>query len=64
MGINAFELGAKSVNPKAITKVIWINSWSDPLTEAEAVKGLAEQGVDTIANIQGNQNTVLKQLMD
>jgi len=57
--INAFELGAKSVNPKAETSVIFINNWSDPPLEAEAVKSLADTGCDTIAHAQDNQNTIL-----
>jgi basic membrane protein A len=58
--INAFTLGARSVNPKVTTKVIWINSWSDPPKEAEAIKGLVESGVDVIGHCQDNQNTVAK----
>lgn len=57
--INAFTLGARSVNPKVTTRVIWVNSWSDPPTEAEAINGLVESGVDVVGNIQDNQNTVL-----
>jgi basic membrane protein A and related proteins len=57
--VNAFTMGARSVNPKATTKVIWINSWSDPPTEAEAIKGLVEAGVDVVGHIQDNQNTIL-----
>lgn len=60
LAINAFTLGARSVNPKVVTKVIWINSWSDPVTEAEAIKGLSESGVDVIAHTQGDQNTILR----
>jgi basic membrane protein A and related proteins len=57
---NAFTLGARSVNPKVVTKVVWIGSWTDPPTEAEAMKGLVESGVDVIGHIQDNQNTILK----
>lgn len=58
--INAFTLGARLVNPKVVTKVVWINSWSDPPTEAEAIRGLVESGVDVVAHIQDNQNTIMK----
>jgi basic membrane protein A len=47
--INAFTLGARSVNPKAKVHVIWTNTWSDPATEAEATKGLIDSGVDVVA---------------
>lgn len=46
--INAFTLGARSVNPKVIVKVVWANTWSDPLIESEATRGLIESGVDMI----------------
>ena len=57
--INAFTLGARSVNPKVETHVVWINQWSDPALEAEAVKSLVETGCDVVAHAQDNQNTVL-----
>ncbi|MBL1420493.1 MAG: BMP family ABC transporter substrate-binding protein [Alphaproteobacteria bacterium] len=47
-GINAFMLGAQSVNPDFKLKVIWVNSWYDPGKEADAVKVFAAQGVDII----------------
>lgn len=28
--INAFTLGAQSVNPKITTKVVWVNEWFNP----------------------------------
>jgi basic membrane protein A and related proteins len=46
--INAFTLGATSVNPKVKVHVVWTNSWSDPASEAEAVKGLIEQHADVM----------------
>jgi simple sugar transport system substrate-binding protein len=47
-GINAFMLGAQSVNPDFKVKVIWVNSWFDPGKEADAAKALIDQGVDII----------------
>jgi basic membrane lipoprotein Med (substrate-binding protein (PBP1-ABC) superfamily) len=58
--INAFTIGARSVNPKAVTKVIWTNSWNDPLAEAEATKGLGEAGVDVVTYATGNDSAILK----
>jgi basic membrane protein A len=46
--INSFELGAKSVNPKATTTVIFTGDWSMPVKEAEAANGLIDQGVDVL----------------
>jgi basic membrane protein A and related proteins len=47
-GINAFMLGAQSVNPDIQLKVVWVNSWYDPAREADAAKALLDQGVDVI----------------
>jgi len=46
--INSFELGARSVNPKATTKVVWVNKWFDPGKEREAATTLVGQGVDVL----------------
>ena len=48
-GINAFMLGAQSVNPDFKVKVVWVNSWFDPGKEADAAKVLISQGADIIA---------------
>jgi simple sugar transport system substrate-binding protein len=47
-GINAFMLGAQSINPDFKVKVIWANSWFDPGKEADAAKALIDQGVDIL----------------
>ncbi len=46
--INAFTLGAKLVNPKATTQVIFTGDWSMPVKEAEACNSMIDQGVDTV----------------
>jgi simple sugar transport system substrate-binding protein len=46
--INAYTLGAQSVNPKIKTKVIWINSWYDPAKERQAAETLFAQGADVL----------------
>ncbi len=48
MGINAFVLGAQTVNPEFKVKVVWANTWFDPGKEADAAKALIDQGVDII----------------
>ena len=45
-GINAFLLGARSVNPKAQVKVVWTSSWFDPGKERAAADTLIAQGAD------------------
>jgi basic membrane protein A len=44
--INAYTMGAKSVDPKITTTVIFTGEWSMPVKEAEATNSLADQGVD------------------
>ena len=48
MGINAFMLGAQSVDPDFKVKVVWANTWFDAAKEADAAKALIDQGVDII----------------
>jgi basic membrane protein A and related proteins len=47
-GVNAFYLGAKSVNPNVKIKIVWVNSWFDPPKESDAAKVLMDQGVDIV----------------
>jgi basic membrane protein A and related proteins len=47
-GINAFMLGAQSVNPAIKVKIVWANTWFDPGKEADAAKALLDQGADII----------------
>src|SRR5436189_134979 len=44
--INAFTMGARSVDPKITTTVIFTGEWSMPVKEAEATNSLADQGID------------------
>lgn len=46
--INSFTLGARTVNPKATTQVIFTGDWVLPVKEAEAVNSLADQGIDVV----------------
>ncbi len=48
-GINAFTLSLRKVNPDAVVKVVWVNSWYDPGKEGDAAKALIDQGADIIA---------------
>ena len=47
-GINAFYLGAKSVNPNVKIKIVFANTWFDPGKEGDAAKALLDQGADVI----------------
>ena len=46
--INSFTLGAQSVNPKATTKVVWVNEWFNPPKETEAATALINGGADVL----------------
>jgi basic membrane protein A len=46
--INAFALGARSVNPAATLTVVFTGDWSMPVKEAEAAGSLIDQGVDVL----------------
>lgn len=50
--INAFTLGAKSVNPNIEVSVVWSNTWYDPTAERQAAISLLDKGVDVLANYQ------------
>ncbi len=51
-GINAFTLGAQSVNPGVEVKVVWTNTWYDPVKEREAAIALLDSGADVLAQHQ------------
>ena len=48
-GINAFGLGLRSVNKDAEVSVIWVNTWYDPVKEADAAKVHVAEGADILA---------------
>jgi len=62
--INAFELGAKLVNPKAETYVVNTSNWCDPAKQAEAASSLFAQGVDVITQHQDCTATITKAAED
>jgi len=57
--INAFTLGAQSVNPKIKTKVVWINTWFDPPKESDAAQSLINGGADVL--LQNSDSTAVLQ---
>jgi basic membrane protein A and related proteins len=46
--IDAWTLGAKSVNPAVKTRVIWVDTWYDPGKERQAAETLIAQGADVL----------------
>jgi simple sugar transport system substrate-binding protein len=57
--INAYTLGAQSVNPKVKVKVVWIGAWFDPPKETEAAQALMNQGADVL--LQNTDSTAVLQ---
>lgn len=47
--IDAYTLGARSVDPAAKTKVAWVNTWFDPEKERKAAEDLIAGGADVLA---------------
>ena len=60
--LDAFVLGARSVNPKITAKVVWISSWYDPGKEREAAQALMNQGADVM--YQNTDSTAVVQLAE
>ena len=58
--IDAFELGAQSVNPAAKTYTVNTSNWCDPAKQAQAAQSLPSQGVDVITQHQDCTATVIK----
>ena len=57
--LNAYLLGAQSVNPKAKLKVVWVNTWFDPPKESEAATTLMNGGADVL--LQNTDSTAVLQ---
>jgi basic membrane protein A len=58
--VNAFELGARSVNPQAKTVVVVTGGWSDKAKEAAAANALLDQGCDVVAMHVDSPATVIQ----
>jgi basic membrane protein A and related proteins len=58
--IDAFQLGAQSVNPNVKTYTVNTSSWCDPTKQALAAKSLLDQGVDVITQHQDCTGTITK----
>ena len=58
--VNAFALGARSVNPNAQVRVVVIGSWSDKAKEAAATGALIDQRADVIAMHVDSPATIIQ----
>ena len=57
--LNAYLLGAQSINPKIKLKVVWVNTWFDPPKETEAATTLMNGGADVL--LQNTDSTAVLQ---
>jgi simple sugar transport system substrate-binding protein len=46
--LDAWTLGARSVNPAVKTRVLWVDTWYDPGKERQAAETLVAQGADVL----------------
>lgn len=58
--VNAFQLGARSVNPQARTFVVVTGGWSDKAKEAAAANALLDQGCDVVTMHVDSPATVIQ----
>ena len=52
--LNGFGRGVQEVNPDAVIKVVWLNSWYDPPKEREAAESLIAAGADVVQHLAGS----------
>lgn len=48
MGVNAFTLAARKINPEFEMTPVYISTWNDPAREADAARAMLDQGIDII----------------
>jgi basic membrane protein A and related proteins len=58
--VNAFELGAQSVDPSITTTVVFTANWCAPATQAEAAKTLLSKGIDVLTQHQDCTKTIIE----
>jgi basic membrane protein A len=56
--LNAFALGAQSVNPNVQVHAVWSNTWFDPTTERQAAVSLLDKGADVLLAYQDSPATL------
>jgi basic membrane lipoprotein Med (substrate-binding protein (PBP1-ABC) superfamily) len=60
LNINAFTMGAKSVNPDIKVNAVFTGSWCDPGLQASAANSLIDQGVDVLTQHQDCTKTIIE----
>jgi simple sugar transport system substrate-binding protein/basic membrane protein A len=60
LNIDAFELGAQTVNPSIQLLTDFTGAWCDPAKQADATNSLIGQGADVISQHQDCTSTIIK----
>ena len=58
--VNAFHLGARSVNPDVVTTVVVTGGWLDRAKETAAANALIDQGVDVLTMHVDSPGTIIQ----
>src|SRR5260370_20054638 len=58
--VNAFEMGARSINPKAQTRVVVTGGWAAQAKEAAAANALIDQGADVVTMHVDSPATIIQ----
>ena len=58
LNVNAFHLGAQSVNPDVSTTFVLLGDWCDPAKQAAAAQTMLDAGVDVITQHQDCTGTI------
>jgi basic membrane protein A and related proteins len=56
--MNAFTMGARSVNPDVKTRIVFISTWFDPPKEKQAAKSLMDAGADVLFGISDSPSVL------
>lgn len=60
LNVNAFQLGAASVNPDVKTYTVFTGSWCDPGKQADSARSLLAEDVDVLTQHQDCTSTIIK----
>ena len=60
LNVNAFHLGARSVNPEVETTFVLTNAWCDPAKQATAVQTMVDADIDVITQHQDCTKTIVE----
>ncbi len=60
LNIDAFQLGAQSVNPAVQTYAVFTGAWCDPAKQADAANSLLTEGADVLTQHQDCTGTIIK----